>query len=284
MKSFKMRSYYLAPLLILAAVACAKRDSDFAKKAADAKATQQQKAGTQGTPAPSPSPGASPADTAADPDAKPAEDGKKAEDAKKEDPTAYEGDLTKQASCENKISLTAGDDEHDIDVKDIITNEDGTYILQSAELFLEQSKDSEKTANQLNAIATPMKAGEVGQIVVGKNLQITCHTVDLSENSTQQISGLLSLPYDISTKDGKTKQMRRDEVVLSKEKKSALSTIDQAKNFDLQELIKNAKETTTIKLRRAKDSKDFTLILQFKKKNAEGVSIKTVLGTYSLKK
>ncbi len=44
MNSFKMRYYYMAPLLMLAMVACAKRDNNFAKNAAEAKAAQEKTA------------------------------------------------------------------------------------------------------------------------------------------------------------------------------------------------------------------------------------------------
>jgi hypothetical protein len=304
MKSFNMRPYYLAPLLVLAMIACAKRDSNFAKDAAAKRAAEQQKAGTQGTPTASPSPGASPgaspadAAPAADSDGKPADDAaktdeqKKAEEAKKA--AAYEGDLTTQSACENKISAALADNEEEISMKDIATGEEGTYILQSGEIFIEQSVDADKSSLQLDAIATPWTLPADQDKAEGKNLQIACHTVKLTEKSTDKISGEdFALPYDISTKNGFAKHIRRDSVTLSATENVVKSKIYAYKNskegFDVNEYVRNpntANESVkaTIKLKRVKGSKDFSFIIQRKSTQAKGVSTKTVIGTYSLKK
>lgn len=308
MKSFQMRSYYLAPLLVLAMVACAKRDNDFAKKAAEAKAAAEQlKAGTQKpTASPVPSPGASPATAAedsdvtdpaastTDPDAQKAEDAAKSDDKMKADAKSYEGDLTTQKSCDNHISSSPEENENAIEMRNILTSEEGTYVLQSGELFLEQQDaDSDKPSNQINAIATPWTLAADQDKAEGKNLQVTCHSVDISEKSKQKVSGVLALPYDINAKTGFAKHIRRDQITLSATEKTVKSNIyvykKAAEGFDVGAYVANPNSTndsvkTVVTMKRVKNSTDFKLIIKTKTTSATGVSTKTVLGTYSLKK
>lgn len=297
MKSFQMRSYYLAPLLVLAMVACAKRDNDFAKKAAEAKAAAEQlKAGTQKPAAsPVPSPGASPA-TAADGSevTDPAASTTDPDDKKKADAKSYEGDLTTQKSCDNHISSSPEENESAIEMRNILTSEEGTYVLQSGELFLEQQDtDSDKPSNQINAIATPWTLAADQDKAEGKNLQVTCHSVDISEKSKQKVSGVLALPYDINAKTGFAKHIRRDQITLSATEKTVKSNIytykKAAEGFDVGAYVANPNSAndsvkTVVTMKRVKNSTDFKLIIKTKTTSATGVSTKTVLGTYSLKK
>jgi hypothetical protein len=279
MKPFKMRYYYLAPLLVLAMIACAKRDNDFAKKAAAGRDAQQKTANETNQTAPVNVGNGSASNAAGDAIKDADKDKNKKQDA------SYNGDLETKKSCENKVSMALDEKEEDVVYKDIVTNEDGTYTLQSTELFIDQAQDTAKPL-QVNALGVPFNLPEGQDDGAGKNLNVVCQTLDLTDRSKEKINGDMTLPYDISTKDGSIKHLRQDKLALSKSEKIATSRIypNSDKEYTFKKLISTESETMKIALVRMKDSKDFTLKIQMKSKSDLGVVTKTLKGTYSLKK
>jgi len=302
MKPFRMRYYLMAPLLVLAMIACAKRDSDFAKKAAEQKAAAEAakkpgaaqpkpgdaKAGTNDgkVDVPESSRGGTPS-TGTD---KPADSKKSDSDTKeidpeqkKKTPKEHEGDLHTEDSCDNKISMKLGDKEEKLSYDDIVKNEEGTYVLQDTQLFIEKKTESEKTT-QLNMIGLPLELADgKDDAKSDKHLNFVCNTV---KESSQKIEGDVTLPYDISTKDGSIKHLRIDNVSVSKTEQKTNSRIYKhaSKSYNLKMVLALDSGNNQVSIVKAKDSKDIILKIQFKETKDQETITKTYQGTYSLKK
>ncbi|MBS1969896.1 MAG: hypothetical protein JSU04_06290 [Bdellovibrionales bacterium] len=287
MNSFRMRYYYMAPLLVLAMVACAKRDNNFAKKAGEAKAAQQ-KAG-QPTPTPSPT-GKDTADTSVttNPDGT-----KKTEEKDKSSAVAnaYKGDLeqTYADSCENKLAMEVNKDdkEEEIQLKDIITKEKGSYVLKSTDLFAERTDKDSKILNQMvlagSSFDLPKDFKDTAQ---GQAVMVNCHTINLADDSSQTMIGELVVPYEISTVDGAIKVLRFDKVELKNKNQSTALTVLKAKEGNLTNLVEKEAEGRKVLLLKHSDSSDITIRIQksIKDEKTGSVMKKTFSATYSLKK
>lgn len=282
MKSFRMRSYYLAPLLVLAVVACAKRDNDFAKKAANNRAGAQKVTDRAGQPLPKD--GVNPEVLNKEQTVKDAETKDKKQQA------TYAGDLeqTFREACKNMISMEADTekDEEEIVLSDIITKEKQSYVLQSTELFAERTDKETKDVHQMTFTGSTFELPKdfKGQAQDQKTV-VTCHNVSLDEAAKQEMSADLILPYDISAEDGAIKVLRQDKAELSSSKKAVASTLySQAMN--LKEAISEDQENKKILIVKHKDSSDITIKIQSTTtdKKTGAILKKTISGTYALKK
>lgn len=292
MNSFKMRYYYMAPLLVLAMVACAKRDNNFAKKAGEAKAAQEKAAHPTPTPSPTGKDAATPgADTSVttNPDGT-----KKTEENKDKKSTvenAYKGDLeqTYADSCDNKLAMEADKDnkEEEIHLKDIITKEKGSYVLKSTDLFAERTDKDSKILNQMvlagSSFDVPKDFKDTAQ---GQSVMVNCHTINLADDSTQTMIGELVVPYEISTVDGAIKVLRFDKVELKNKNQSTALTVLKAKEGNLTNLVEKETEGRKVLLLKHSDSSDITIRIQKSIKDEKTGSLmkKTYSATYSLKK
>lgn len=286
MKTFKMRYYYMAPLIVLAMVACAKRDTDFAKKAAAAKEAAAQKPGTPGTDT-SPTDNTTGTgrdgsagtgtDTAKDKNGKPVES--------KKDGT-YGGDLesTYATSCENKIAMVADADEEELVTKEVITKDKGSYVLQSTSMFSERIEKGSKAKNQV------VLAGSLYELPKDfktssqdhSKILVNCHTIKIDNKSTQTLTAVGSLPYEISTEDGSIKIFRADQIVLGKT--STATTTLKASSMKFEDFMTdngNIRKSIVVK---SKDSSDITIKLFTSKEDDKGTVTTTISGVYSLKK
>lgn len=273
MKTFRMRYYYMAPLLVLAMVACAKRDNDFAKKAAAAKAAaQQQKPGAQTSPTPTPTPGrGTTADTAA---------------TDKKD--SYKGDLSavRQDSCANPIAMeiNTDNDEKELSVDDLITKDKASYVLQSTKLFVETTaKGADKATSQiaLEGSLYELPKDFKSQAQATDKAMVTCLTKTL-----EAATGGLTLPYDISTEDGSIKNLRQDKLELTKTSTALTSTLyAQAQDAKDLKVSPDGVDSYKLLIVGGKDNAEITIKTQTVTKDTSGNTIKkTVMGTYSLKK
>lgn len=299
MNSFKMRYYYMAPLLVLAMVACAKRDNNFAKKAGEAKAAQEKAAqekaaaGKTTTP-PAGKDGADPGTGSETPVTTNPDGTKKTEEDKDKKSTvenAYKGDLeqTYADSCDNKLAMEADKDnkEEEIHLKDIITKEKGSYVLKSTDLFAERTDKDSKILNQMvlagSSFDLPKDFKDMAQ---GQSVMVNCHTINLADDSTQTMIGELVVPYEISTVDGAIKVLRFDKVELKNKNQSTALTVLKAKDGNLTNLVEKESEGRKVLLLKHSDSSDITIRIQKSLKDEKTGSVmkKTFSATYSLKK
>jgi hypothetical protein len=293
-----MRYYYIAPLLVLAMVACAKRDNNFAKKAGEAKAAQekaaQEKAAAGKTTTPPGKDSANPG-TCADnsvttnPDCtqKPDENREKKSTVE----NAYNGDLeqTYTDSCENKLAMEVNKEnkEEELHLKDIITKEKGSYVLKSTNLFAERTDKDSKVLNQIvlagSAFDLPKDFKDMAQ---GQAVMVNCHTINLADDSKQTMVGDFVIPYEISTVDGAIKVLRFDKVELKNKNQSTALTVLKAKEGNITNLVEKESEGRKVLLIKHSDSSDITIRIQKSLKDEKTGSVmkKTYSATYSLKK
>lgn len=282
MKPFRMRSYYLAPLLVLAVIACAKRDNDFAKKAANNRAGAQKM--TDRTGQPLPKDGVNTDLLNKEPTVKDAE----TKDKKQE--TSYAGDLeqTFRETCKNMISMDVDSEkgEEEIALTDIITQEKKSYVLQSTELFAEKTGKDIKDIRQMTFTGSAFELPkDFKSQAEDQKTVVTCHNVSFDGAAKQEITADLILPYDISAEDGAIRVLRQDKVELSSAKKAVASTL-YSQSMNLKDAISEDVENKKILIVKHKDSSDITIKIQSTTtdKKTGAVLKKTISGNYALKK
>lgn len=272
MKSFKMRYFFLTPMVVLAMVACAKRDSDFAKRAAEAR-NAADKTATEAPPAPgldaNPSPKADPA-TLVDKD-------------------TYKGEtegLYKE-SCKNPIHMEPQEGEIELAMDKIVTKEKGSYVLQSSELYVDHAAKDVKGHNQLHATGSQFELPKDFNKTATDSTKVipVCHTIKADEASTQKLSENLILPYEISTEDGAVKVLRQDQIEI--DHKAVIKTIStlNSKDSDLKEILSDAEGKRSLIVKRT-NSDDITIKLQITTTDETSGTLTNVFmsGNYSLKK
>lgn len=283
----QIRYFLLTPMVVLAIVACAKRDSDFAKRAAEAKEAANKTAPgkdpkTSLSPSPNPSVSpAEPADSVAD---------NEEESRNDQDGTA---DLYKE-SCNNPISMEAKEGETVLTVEELLNKDKQAYVLQSSEFYVEQtakaSKEESAAKHQLHvtgshyALPQDFKA----KATASNKMVVVCHTVKADEASTQKMSHGYILPYEISAADGAIAVLRQDKTDIDNKAniKNVSTLYSQA--YNVKHLLADTQQVTkSLILKQA----DGTIVIKLHIKNVIEKSEETsgavtnafVSGVYALK-
>ncbi|MGZ3795455.1 MAG: hypothetical protein ACXVB1_03775 [Pseudobdellovibrionaceae bacterium] len=247
MTSFQLRYFFLTPLVVLAIIACAKRDSDFAKRAAEARnaankpAPQASASPSPGktVPPPNPSPSTSPA-TPADPSAN--------IDNEDQDGTA---DLYKD-HCDNLIKMEAQEGETELTLDDMLTKEKKASVLQSSEFYVEHATKDAKAKSQLHAASSQyVLPKDFSKTATDKNkITLICHTVKADKTSTQKMDAQFILPNEIS-EDGSVSVLRQDKIAI--DNKATISTLSTlySENFNLKKLLEDVRVKNSLIVKQA---------------------------------
>ncbi|HEY8269698.1 MAG TPA: hypothetical protein VIG33_02335 [Pseudobdellovibrionaceae bacterium] len=275
MKSFKMRYFFIAPMVVLAIVACAKRDSDFAKRAEDAR-----NAANKTTPPTSPTPSPTtdlkaPSPAPADP-ANPTTDTSEDQDGTK--------DLYKE-SCKNPIVMEVQEDETELAIDDLVSKEKSSYILQSSEFYVDHAvKDAKENSlpkNQLHVTGSQYELPkDFDKTATDENkILVICHTVKADKTSTQKMSDNFILPYEISAADGSVTVLRQDKIDIdSKATIKKVSTLYSQK-FSLKQLLADPQVKQSLIVKHS----DGSIVIKLQLTNTEDKTDAFISATYTLK-
>lgn len=271
MKSFKSRYFFLAPMVVLALVACAKRDSEFAKRAAEAKA------GAQKT--------ETPATDSAKPTSPPAP-----ELNPKSETKAYEGDVTDivKDTCENPIKMEAQKGEKELVLSELFSDDQGSYVLQSTEFFSETQSEGEDSKNQLHATGSAYTLPEKfkSSTIAHDKIIVVCHTGKdgSKDKKVHKLNGSLRLPHEIHL-DGKVKIFREDKVAIENTTIKTTSTLYE-QDQDLKKMISEAKPEGLKFIILKQSNNDIVVKMQIIKtdEKTSETGLLSMSGTYTLKK
>jgi hypothetical protein len=270
-----MRYFLLAPMVVLAMVACAKRDSEFAKRAADAK-TGANKVTTKASPSPSASPATS---VSPNPSVSPA-------------PTAdkdlYKGDTENiaQDHCDNPFKMELQEGETKLELSDLLKEEKGTYVLKSTEFFVEYQAKNGKVISQVHATGSEFASPEEfkSPATVYDKIVPICHTAQdkIKEGKVISARGSIQLPNEFQI-DGSVKILRKDKFEAANALIKVTSTLSSA-DANIKTMIGAEKPTGTTDLILRKDnSSDVVIKINYTKTDAAGLTGSVWMsGTYSL--
>ncbi len=251
MNTFKMRYFFLVPTVVLAMVACAKRDSDFARRATEPVA-----------------------DKAVD------------KTAYKGDLKAVYQD-----SCKNLISMdlknnTSSDIEKELTLDDVVTKEKGSYVLQSTELYVDRAVKDSKINNQLFATGSHYELPKdfVTTSTDNGKIVVVCHTVKADEASAQNLSASLVLPYAFSTLDGSVPALRQDKIDIDNKAAVKTTSVLYSQDDNLEKMLTDSKGKHSLVMKHTNG--DITINTQVSTTDEKSGTVTNVFmsGTYSLKK
>lgn len=277
MKSTGMRYFLLAPMVVLATVACAKRDNDFAARLAKAKSEAAEKTG------------------------KPL-DGTAASRFTKTTPEipttlplpaeAYKGDATivRADACENPIKMEAQKDEKELALDEIGGADKSSLLLKSTEFFSEvTTKEKEtETKAQLHATGSLFTLPENFKATTSTQdkVAVICQTGKEApeDRKAEKLEAVLRLPLEVLA-DGSVKILREDKVEIEGRLVKTNSTLYEAdQNLKKMAGDENSEGTQLLVLKQTNGD----VVIKLKTTSTDAATGKTttqwMAGTYTVKK
>ncbi|WP_413289919.1 hypothetical protein [Bdellovibrio sp. HCB337] len=234
MNSFRMRHLIMIPLITLAVVACAKRDSNFGKKS---RGGNQTKTATDGT--------GTGTGTPTNPDDKVDLGGGDKDSVDQPEVTEETDEVAGYTEqCKNPILMDVADGDDPVTVDELLKDGKGTYSLIDTQYFVETETKAEEAKKQLYVLgseyATP--AGFSKAVSDSQKIFVNCHTIkpSASKDATNKIRHSNDLPNSFDAETGIGKVMRQDAFSIKDGTLKTLSTLYTG-NYSLEDQLGQSK-------------------------------------------
>jgi hypothetical protein len=204
---------------------------------------------------------------------------------------AEAGDTTAQKTsaidlkgdCVNPLEMKVQAGEKEIQLKDLVTEKDGSYQLISTEIFT-AIENKKGTANNLHFLGSEITADEnlKEESTSSDKIEVLCAT-KAKEGEDLSLSADLDVPNSFDTKDGSVRVYRHDEVKIVNGKEAPLSVVfpKMAKIGDAGDKKPDGLQFLVVK----KDNSDVTIKMQFNTVDRQQKRSSAIISaTYRLKK